>query len=519
MGDPEPVEPATLKEMKMGKRTSGFSKVFLLAMTLALCLPGTVRAGESLTFVVDGLSGHIYEKPQLPAHAGDAVTVRVVCADLINYEYTIEQTEKVELVEQIQVVGVEGKTRLQGAAPGEGARFRAQAEDVEPESRSNKYLWDKFLETKKNFDTTRSEVEDEIRRVSELSSDLPSKWKPENGSQRTVESCEKWPSELAIFSFDYKDLTMKLDQRAEGIARLQDTLQQVKLWLAGQPAPADGAPAAAAHGFNDPPPTAAFISKLETEVNKLENAVTTLRTKLGTAAALVAYWEQVKTMHPMPVLEQSFLMDQSSSRYVVQVKRRAVSATAKNLEQPNEEGKYSFATLASLPFESHALARFNLTMGIVGVHRPDDRAFSIAPRVGEGDEISYEVIESETSNLNLDAGLFLGIYLGDRVDPFDRKGGAWMAMLGTEFDASPDTFYLGLGYDTKTGIVLGLGLTQYRRTSLTEGWEVGQEVPLKDDGTPKTTTLPTVEDDDVGFYALVGFRPGLFKLWWSARKN
>jgi hypothetical protein len=484
---------------------------------------GGQRSG--LVIEIDGLNGAVLTPPARVARPGEYVTVRVVCADLFDYEYKIEETERTELVEQIPVVGGGVVvSKLTGEGVRAAGEVSATANYCELDDLSDADLATDVMVLRADFLKDATDAEPKLDDVRAKAAGFRQAWVP---ALRTVAQCSDWPTTLDTAITGLGGLEQTVNSLEAEQRNLATLITLAKFWQALPAATraeykrqAECTPTSGP-GTGDGPPSAAGLTGLEVEVNRLKTDLGALRGNVDEASRIAAFWGEVKSRFPKPVIEQRFLMDQVSRRYTVRVQRKPISAAAKASETADDKGNPQFVTLASVAYEGHALARFNFTMGLVGVERPDERSFAIAPRVEEDDSISYHVIESESSDLDVDGALFVGVYLRKGgVDPFARDRFADpMLMLGTEFNVSPDTFYLGLGLDFKSGFVLGGGITQYRRTSLAEGWHPGLEVPAKADGSAKVATPPTVKDDDFGYYALIGFRPAVFRLWWAARKS
>ncbi len=89
-------------------------------------------------------------------------------------------------------------------------------------------------------------------------------------------------------------------------------------------------------------------------------------------------------------------------------------------------------------------------------------------------------------------------------------------MLGTEISSSPSEFFVGVGKDTAKGLAFGVGLTEYDRTRLVDGFDVGQSVAVNASGTPFAPITET--ESTVGAYAFLGFRPSIFRALLDRRK-
>lgn len=262
------------------------------------------------------------------------------------------------------------------------------------------------------------------------------------------------------------------------------------------------------------------LERLKAAILALEERHTEIKSDLDKALDTTDRWRQVLNLYPTPVRSVTFPMDRVSARITLQVERTPVSnaglALSSELADPK---KIPTTILKSITFENRALHRFNFTLGLVGVDRKDDRAFGIVSTINDDQTLTHTVAETDSTSFDPDVGAFLGIYLGKRVDPFDpERGYRPMLMLGTEVSSSPDTFFLGLGLDGPHGMVFGLGLTKYTGVDLADEWRVGQTVPSGMDGKPLVATPPVVKGDDVGFYALVGFRPAILRAFLKLRK-
>jgi hypothetical protein len=268
-----------------------------------------------------------------------------------------------------------------------------------------------------------------------------------------------------------------------------------------------------------------FLSQLKQSVGSLKSGTETMMTALAEARKKVDRWARIIALHPEPKLQQTFLMPQLSNRISVSVSRTPITPESRNETPPNTEvAKIEPSVIAVTTFESRALSHFNVSLGMVGAWRGDDRDFEIVPSVNPAGEIKHHVRETKRNAIITDAAAFLGLYLNrEGVDQFDpARPRALMLMLGSEISSAPKTFFLGLGLDSRQGFVGGIGITEYEGVSLADGWKVGQEVEtittMAGERKPILATLPKRKEDAWGGYLFVGFRPSIFRAFLDRRK-
>jgi hypothetical protein len=458
---------------------------------------------------VNGLSGKVDNPHVAVARPGAVVTVRVCPADLINFQYSVKTTSTELLQENFSIVGVapdsQAASGAQMVALSETSR---QGKGFDAQKDEDKALLQTFWDIRKDLNKERTVV-------NALNGDVNTTASSLFAEQPT--SCTQWPTKIKTQVADFKTQSgnhiTKLDAlngRCDDLlAALVDRDLQDKL--------AD--PAAEA---------TAFRSGLKDEIEKLQAMIQALKENLGKSRQVVNRWEGIMASHPEPLLEQTFLMAQVSTRYTIGVERKPITPEGLRNEPPSADlSNVEASTIASVRFEDRAFHHFNISLGMIGSWRGDNRGFTVDSSLDSSNNVTHHVRESNRDTTKFEGAAFLSIYLNQQgADNFDpKRGPAPMVMLGTEISSSPSEFFLGFGVDFPSGFILGLGATRYQSVSLGKGWKVGQEVPSKldSDGNPTTepriSDLPTEKKDAIGGYFFIGFRPAIFKAFVASRTS
>jgi hypothetical protein len=261
-------------------------------------------------------------------------------------------------------------------------------------------------------------------------------------------------------------------------------------------------------------------TSLEKAVEDLHTRIAATWTELAQVRRTAGRWNRIIQSNPEPIIQQNFLIDRRSKRYTIGILRTPLTEVAKGHEEkpPDEGSKVSAITIASFSYESHAPHRFNVSLGLAGLWRGDDKEFGIQSSPDGSGGVEFKVQETDSATFELEPVALLGIYFRG-VDNYDRtRKPALMLNIGTEISTSPEDFLLGAAVDFRSGLVLGAGLTYYEKTELAKGWEIGQTVPSIS-GEPVIDAVPTKSDDDIGYYITIAFRPAIFKAFWSQAKK
>jgi hypothetical protein len=222
------------------------------------------------------------------------------------------------------------------------------------------------------------------------------------------------------------------------------------------------------------------------------------------------------TSNPVPQVEQSFIVANDSTRYTAHVKRVALDANGAVPATDKVE-----ETLAEIVFEGHALSRLLISMGLAAIYKPDDFSYDIVTSLDANNAKSFHVARTQSSRTTLKPIVTIGAYTHP-VDNFrpDAKGLRPFFCVGSEINASASTYLLGGGIDTPYGLVLSLGVTNYRKTVLGDGFTLGQQVPATADGSgPLITPLPVKSRNAFGYYFGIQFRPAIFNKFLGFQKG
>lgn len=476
---------------------------------LSISLFGTPREllAEDRTIEINGLSGMVVKSLEF-AHPGERVAVKVCPADFTNYEYTIDKKEEA-LKESFPIVGVEPPSTSTGGAPNSPL---ASAQVLDPNklkasTNEDERLLSAYLELRSSISKESQEIGKVIRPVDEamLSPLFPA------GA-----ACDSdWPSTITAQAGDgkgsipflakFQNRVQRLDdldvQQQELLAKIQEIDLREKLKPGAQ--------------------ASSFRSALSTETSKLGGSISSLRGSLEDARKVVDRWSRIIALHPKPVMTQTLVMPQTSTRISVSVGRKPITDAATNERQGvTDLTKVTPTVIASTQFENRAFHHFNISLGMVGTWKNDNRDFDVVSSVDSTSTVTYHLRETKRDRIATEAAAFLGIYLNPAgVDPFDLKRGAsWMVMLGSEISSSPKDFFFGIGLDSAAGVVWGVGITEYQSVDLAPGLRVGQEIPAGSDGKPKLATVPKINKDTLGAYAFLGFRPSIFGAFLDRRK-
>lgn len=480
-----------------------------------LSAPGKLAAVEH-EIRINGLAGNV-EQPLDVARPGDKVFVKICPADLINYEYTIEKGEEA-LKESFPIVGV--GTEFQ---PTSGAQVPAlgptslSEQDLEAvKDPMDREILTAYLALRTAVAAERAAVSETVGDVDRIRS------RPLFESSATCKhNVVPWPADLQMLTKRRDENGKKggtvssffetYDNHVRNLGELDASI--LSLLARIQDRDLLGSLAGAA--------VSQFRADLRRELQSLQGEVQSLRTTLNQARDIVERWAKILTLHPEPVLRQSYLMPKTSFRYTITVKRKPITAQARR-EAPEgtDPAKIEPPVIAATSFENRALYHFNVSLGMVGAWRDENRDFEVAPSLDAQGAVVHHVREIKRDETETKPAAFLGLYLNRRgVDLFDpARRPTVMVMLGSEISSSPKDFFLGFGVDTRQGIVAGIGVTEYESVSPAPGWEVGQVIATGTDGKPKLATVPKVRKDELGFYAFLGFRPSIFRAFLDRRK-
>lgn len=463
------------------------------------------KADKSVT--VNGLTGEV-SNPINVARPQQLIEVKVCPADLINYEYSIEKTKEEKLQEGFSIVGVGPVFDIVSgggdAALGKGsaaARLTAEA------NADSKLLLDEYWSLRKAIVERRTAVDDAVKIVGTAASGI---------LFQGVKGCDSWPQVIQIVAgngtntppffavYDAQSVEVRKleDHRQDILTKIED----IRLTNLAQNLTEGGD----------------FLDALKQDVDVLNGAISPLQTALDTARDHVVRWSTIMLRNPAPALSQIFLMPETSTRYTIGVKRKPITPLSRKEQTETDPAKVQLIQFASTTFENRALHRFNISLGMVAVGRQDNRDFEVVSSLDADNNPVYHVREAKRDEVEIEAATFLGIYFHpvDNYNP--TRPAAWMVMLGTEISASPTDFFLGLGRDTRQGVIFGFGLTEYEGITPAKGWKVGQVIPTittgADAGKPKIATVPKQKKDTIGAYLFLGFRPSIFKAFLDRRK-
>jgi hypothetical protein len=250
----------------------------------------------------------------------------------------------------------------------------------------------------------------------------------------------------------------------------------------------------------------ALIDTARSNLNQIAN-------DFNSVSSVFMRWSRIVDEHTIPVLSQSFIINDESRRYTVQVKR--VQVHDPYLIDLGKEiaANPDTTILATIPFEGHEKSRFNLSLGFAAMYRPDSYSYGIVGMPSSDSTLMYKTQRTGNSQVAIKTMVLLGIYFRS-IDNFDHHRPNFslrnfMLTIGTELSLPISTFVVGIGYDFPFGLVLGRGITSYSRTVPADGWPEGQQVSAVNFSTVQKT-LPTETKSALGYYLSVGFRPVIF---------
>ena len=513
--------------------TNSFKFKFLIVFWLTVPAFFNLAAAEE-TITINGLSGEITIGFPIPVlYGGDTLTVKIVNADRIHYDYSIDPGTPEKLVQGYPVTGLDpllGNSMIPGGTqPTEGSGVTTDGHQNQP---SPAGLPD--------YDDLMKDYRDYVQRTADLEGEIGKAVQPVIELQtplKILPVCKDsgiYPSRYKKISEDFIEKHLpKLYSEASGLKRdFQKLLTSLDLltWSLLT---------------KDPEAPIAHLSTISNKTVEKINHINGLTDGLKPYRdfAVRALW--ILQNHPEPEINKKFKIRQENARYTVIIQRQATTSGAQALirgraesaDGSKKESPQNNVTeiIASFTYEVHTRTRLSFHMGLAGFLTPDQTGFSIQPLLVEDnpdtervEAVTYEVRESKSERWEVKPVATLGVLLSkDPIDIFGQGRKAIpMVTLGSELSSSPKRFLLGGALDFKGGYTLGLGLTHYRRTELAEGWQIGSAVPLKpgDNGMltndPLIAEPPTTEKDGLGFYVNLGIRPVVFeKIWQKIKGN
>lgn len=474
------------------------TSALIAVVFVASLLPGTssrLGAIEDHVIMVNGLSGAVTPGSLTIARPGDTVTVRVCPADLINYSYSIDKAKEEALTETFPIVGV---TTAPSKATGAVSQAAIGARISKQPLKTDEDFLNTFLTLRDDLAQQRRQVNSALDTIGLAMASLSS----------LSGSCDAWPKLIQdATGTQSESFSTKAKDRGNDIDGLEVRLQDFLAAIDEHNLQAESSGGK----------SSTFLNDLSTKAATFQAAITDMRKSLSSGSKIVDRWSRIIALHPMPKLEQKFPMPQTSTRISFSVSRTPITDAARN-EAPEgtEPAKVAASVIATTTVENRAYHRFNVSLGMVGTWKKDNVDFDIAPSVDSASSVTFHVRQTKKDQFGTEAAAFLGIYL-HQIDPFaDPRPPAWMVMLGSEISSSPKDFFVGLGLDTKQGVVFGFGITEYQSVDLAQGLKPGQEVPGMN-GKP-LFSLSKSNKDTIGGYLFLGFRPSIFRAFLDSRK-
>lgn len=478
-------------------------------LAVAPCRP----TGINPDICINGLTGKVEYSLPTAARPGTTVTVAVCPADFIHYDFTVTKADEA-LKEATILVGIEPPTP-------KGTAGSTLSLAIVPEETRNSILNSMAMKSREHellqaYVDLREKIKNELPQVNKVVASV------NNAFIGAIfpSDCSAWPSQVAALAGDpgtVPPFFANYDQETRRVSDLEDQRQKlgaqlddIKLAVTTKSLSLKSEDVVAPD----------FLTGLITAVAKLQTPIANMQSALDDARKTVGGWSRVIALHPQPMLVQSYLMPQLSTRFTISVLRKPVPPPTQNEADSNAvTTKIEPSVIAVTSFESHAFAHFNISLGMTGTWRNDDRDFDIVPSTDAAGNISFHVREIHRTASAFDAAAFLGLYLNPQgVDQFGPRGRAWMLMIGSEISSSPKNFFLGLGVDSKQGVIFGFGVTEYEGVRLANGWRVGQEIAATADHKPVLSTVGKVRKDTIGGYLFLGFRPSIFRAFLDSRK-
>jgi hypothetical protein len=493
---------------------------------------------EGCTVRINGLTGDIDQGTSFyVARPLTKVSVEVCPADLINYRYEIVTLTSEELKEGFPIAGA--GTVFTGTGGGQVAALAPSSLSL-GESKPDSDLLDCYENIRTSLIDQRKGVQALVKMVNDVvdapfageAKPVEAKSTDAKGVEGTDKkkqnqpACEVWPAKVANLGNRFESMSTPL---LTTLDRLNSGNQSGKAACEK-----DGIEGLLAKiidrdlhdQLQGKTSSGTFRGSLKSALLSLQGTAQGLIGNISDARKVVGRISGILSENISPVAKYTITTTQVSTRYTLGVKRTPITDQARRvLPAGTDPAKIDPSTIASFTFENRALHRFNVSMGMAGVWRGDNRAFEVAPSFDSDNKVSYHVRQSNHDSIKVEGAAFLGIYLGKGVDNFNpERKRAYMVMLGSEISSSPSEFFVGFGIDWPSGVILGIGATEYQSVSPGQGWKVGQVVPLKlgTTGAPTTdpviSTVPVEKKNAVGVYLFLGFRPAIFKAFLTNRK-
>jgi hypothetical protein len=462
----------------------------IVTQLLTLCL-SVILLSPSLVaqkvFTVDGLSGKLsplFSSKQLVFYPGDVVTVRIIKANLLFYSYRVVLNSEQKLVQSYNVVGV-------GHLPEKGPN-----QPLGPPAKTPYASYEGFG----NLFKTIGELQDELRRRQDALMrfyENPSLVVKDDGS---------WSDLLIAQVKSWPEMSQKLRAKFRDFSYLLDTLYAQYFQIVCRKSPGDSLGAKGS------------LTLIDTARAHLNQAVN----DFNSATSVLMRWSRIVDEHEIPVLSQSFLINDESRRYTVQVKRVQVHDPYLTNVGKEIAANPDTTILATIPFEGHEKSRFNLSVGFSAMYRPNSYSYGIVGMPSSDSTLMYKTQRTGNSQIAMKPLVLLGMYFCS-IDNFDQQRSNssprnFMLTIGTELSLPVSTYVVGIGYDFPFGLVLGGGITSYNRTVPANGWPEGQQVSAINYSTVQKT-LPTETKSALGYYLSVAFRPAIFDALYGLLKS
>ncbi len=491
--------------------------IFLGICFYMFLFPYCVNA-EEINVMVDGLTGAASSNFKL-VRPGDSITVSIKNADVIRYVYEIKLEDRGLLKMDYPVVYVDTVGVLQEMQKKEAVGlFESEAvknfdyEEVKKEDLLNKIV-ENYLSLKRTFIKlsfyNENDIKKEILKLGLNKSELESKInKIREKNESAEEELKQLSSKLELLNSEYGRFAIKKKIDEMNSKKIDKEFKNFDDW---------------------------FFPKL---TETLGNIRTTLSFFAGYYDICSRIEYRLKQF-PEFSITRNFTIDRLSKKYELIILRKEIDlfaqavpivqgSAAEGGEQsatPADGGKTSKAekkkeqdlpVLCSVAFECHAYYRVNFSLGMVGFSRKGKGTYQIVSQLNENDEVEAFVKKLDQDDLSVSTMFAIGVYLGrNGLDLFAPKTKPqMMVIVGAEIKKL-NNFLLGLGLDTGIGIIISAGFTNYKKTTLADGWQENQKIPLNKDDVPILKDLPIKNKTTIGYFFSISFCPKIFDLFKS----
>lgn len=508
-------------------RVPALVSAFVFLRTIAL----SAQSGSTckgVDFLVDGLTGEVRDKTKKRAwFVGETVVVRVHRANLLHYGYLVHLPEASEIVLTYGIVGVGIVASGGGTIPAdatETSSFSGKSEELLREIQRlqtvNMLMWEKgtppppdgspwpawlialiadLVRVTKRVEASDRSTQGIVSPVATLDATF------------ALEPCAGgWGNGLtetgSVFSNAKGTVVDSLAAAGQEIRRLRKEIQGLRLM-------ASAANVSLPSDSKLKVDLRQFATLFDSLLIVLDTRLTHANASIGAAGSAVARWHAVMKAAPGPYRDFRFPVTRSNRRQPVVIRRYSVSPIGKAAQAVltstlDAVPKADTVELATLSYDIHSHSRFNLSTGLAGLYTPESQTFGAVSEINAQGLVEMRVRRIASNNRAVRPAVLFGVYF-NRVDELDSERPLVNAMvtIGAEIAGGGRNYLFGLGLDSRDGVQVGLGATLYESTKLASGWQLGQALPLKEDGTAVVATVPTRTRRFPGAYVYLGFRP------------